>query len=223
MKDRPSSAAVRTLAGKQVYAIAAAGLLLGLVGGYALRALHAPPAGRIATGSSPSVAMGRGHTPTLAEMKRMADKQAAPLIEKLKTNPNDGALLAQIGTIYHTTHQFATAASWYAKASQADPSNAVIRNKLAASLYRSGDTSAAVTQLNQALRFAPTDANSLFNLGFILWQGNHDSQGALNAWQRLLKFNPGLSADRKSTVQHLIAEVKANGAAMPAPEGGKLP
>ena len=38
-------------------------------------------------------------------------------------------------------------------------------------------------------------------------QGKQDGKGALAAWQRLLKSNPQLSADRKATVQKLMAEV----------------
>lgn len=216
MKDTPLPEVSRSLAATQVYVVSAVCLLLGLVAGYVLRAWHAPKTVHTAAVSSPAAAISTGHIATLAEMKRLADKQASPLIEKLKTDPNNSALLVQIGTIYHTTHQFTAAASWYTKAVQADPSNVAFRNKLAASLYRSGDSDGAIAQLNQALHYAPTDANSLFNLGLILWQGKHDAQGALNAWQRLLKFNPGLSPDRKSAVKHLMAEVKAGGTVQPA-------
>jgi hypothetical protein len=38
-------------------------------------------------------------------------------------------------------------------------------------------------------------------------KGKRDSQGALVAWQQLLKANPQLSADRKATVVKLMADV----------------
>ena len=38
-----------------------------------------------------------GHTPSLEEMKQMADKKAAPLLEKLKSDPNNSDLLIQAG------------------------------------------------------------------------------------------------------------------------------
>jgi len=38
-------------------------------------------------------------------------------------------------------------------------------------------------------------------------QGKRDNVGALAAWQRLLKSNPQLSADRKATVLKLMADV----------------
>jgi len=137
----------------------------------------------------------------------MANKQAAPLLERLKSDPNNSALLIQVGGIYHTTHQFKQAAEYYDKALQVDPKNVAIRTKLASSLFRMGDADGAIAQLNQALSYDPKDANALFDLGVVKLNGKRDSKGALAAWQRLLKSNPQLSADRKATVQKLMAAV----------------
>jgi cytochrome c-type biogenesis protein CcmH/NrfG len=145
--------------------------------------------------------------PSMGQMKQIADRQAAPLLEKLKSDPKNGLLLSQVGAIYHSDHQFNVAATYYEKAVLVDPKNVAMRSKLATSLYRTGDVDGAITQLNEALTYDPKDANSLFNLGMIKLNGKQDGQGALAAWQRLLNSNPQLSADRKATVQHLIADV----------------
>lgn len=156
---------------------------------------------------SPHAAMNGGRMPSLEQMKQMADTQAAPLLEKLKTDPANSTLLSQLGTIYHTTHQFKQAAEYYKKAVQADPKNIALRVKLASSLYRNGDPDEAIKQLNQALRYDPKDANALFDLGLIKLNGKQDGKGAMAAWQRLLKSNPQLTEDRKATVQKLMAAV----------------
>jgi cytochrome c-type biogenesis protein CcmH/NrfG len=78
-------------------------------------------------------------------------------------------------------------------------------------MYYNGDVDGAISQLQQALSYDPRDANSLFNLGMIEWQGKQDNKGALAAWQKLLKSNPQLSADRKATVQKLMADVQLQG------------
>lgn len=156
---------------------------------------------------SPHAAMNGSRMPSLEQLKQMADTQAAPLLEKLKTDPRNSVLLSQVGTIYHTTHQFKQAAGYYKKAVQADPKNVALRTKLASSLYRSGDSDEAIKQLNQALRDDPNDANCLFDLGLIKLNGKKDGRGALAAWQRLLKSNPQLSEERKATVQKLMAAV----------------
>jgi len=140
-------------------------------------------------------------------MRQMADKQAAPLLDKLKSDPNNTALLVQVGAIYHTTHQFKEATAYYNKAVEIDPKNVAFRTKLASSLYRSGDVDGAIAQLNQALGYDPKDANALFDLGMIRLQGKQDGKGAVAAWQQLLKSNPQLSQDRKDAVEKLMANV----------------
>jgi len=225
----PSSRAIR------VYAIAATCLFVGLAIGYVLRdpQIAASPVKPVslagqsvatagATTARPmfnpqalkplSVGHGTaadGKMPSLQQMKQMADKQAAPLLAKLKSDPKNSLLLSQVAGLYHADHQFKEAVDYYQKALQADPKNVAIRTRLATSLYRSGDADGAIAQLNQALVEDPKDANALFNLGMIKLQAKQDSKGALAAWQRLLQLNPQLSADRKATVQKLIVEVAA--------------
>lgn len=167
-----------------------------------------PPRSAGAVAASPHAgAMGGGRVPTMADMKLMADKQAAPLLDKLKADPNNSDLLMKAGAIYYTTHQFKQASVYYGKAVQAEPKNVPFRVKLATSLFSSGDADGAIAQLNQALTYDPKDANSLFDLGMIKLQGKQDGKGAVAAWQQLLKLNPQLSADRKATVQKLMADV----------------
>ena len=101
----------------------------------ALPQIVPPRTGGSRAQSPPGGAMGGRRMPTLEEMKQMADKQAAPLLEKLKSDPNNSAVLMQVGAIYFTTHQFKEAAAYYGKAVQIDPKNVAFRVKLASSLY----------------------------------------------------------------------------------------
>jgi cytochrome c-type biogenesis protein CcmH/NrfG len=198
----------------QVYAMAAVCLVVGLAIGYLFRGSQSPSAPVQETSRTQPSAMGgdmHGQMPTLDQMKQMADKKAAPLLEKLKSDPTNSDLLLQVGNIYEATHQFKEAAGYYDKALQVDPKNVNVRTQLASSLYYTGDVDGAISQLQKALEYEPKDANSLFNLGMIKWQGKQDSKGALAAWRELLKLNPQLSADRKATVQKLMADVQMHG------------
>jgi cytochrome c-type biogenesis protein CcmH/NrfG len=227
MEHEPTAAypANPSLQATHVYIMAVICLGMGLGIGYLLRGTHTPvAAARTAVVSRPPsaaviVPSGSGHTPTLDQMKQMADKQASPLLDKLKNNPNDTAVLVQVGALYHTSHQFKEAATYYAKAVQVDPKNVGLRTKLAASLYRAGDVDGATAQLDQALKYDPRDANSLFNLGMIRLQGKRDGKGALAAWQQLLKSNPQLAPERKAMVQKLMADVLTTLADQPARQG----
>ena len=190
------------------------------------------PMGQIPGGNQAQLAAGAGPTsphagamggkvPTLQDMKQMADTHAAPLLAKLKKDPNNTDLLDQVGAIYHATHQFKEAASYYIRAVQIDPKNVTLRTKLAISLYRSGDVDGAIAQLNQALSYDLKDANALFDLGMIRLQGKQDSKGALAAWRQLLKSNPHLSAERKAAVQKMIADAQATAGDQHAAEGAQ--
>jgi cytochrome c-type biogenesis protein CcmH/NrfG len=206
----------KALESKFVYAMAVIALMIGLPMGYLLAGSNSPaPASAAhpaARAGQPSVTAGQnagGQAPSLPDLKRAADRQAQPLLEKLKSDPNNSVLLGQIGAVYDSMHQFAEGAVYYNRAVKADPGNAVYHNKLAISLYSNGDADGAIEQLNQALAHDPSYPDALFNLGMIKLKAKQDGKGALAAWQQLLKSNPKLSADRKAIVQKQIAGVQA--------------
>lgn len=187
-------------------------LVTGLALGYFFRGSQSGPVQAAqktpVSGSGEAAGMQHG-TPTLEQMKHMADKQAEPLLAKLKNDPNNSALLNQVGTIYKATHQFKEAIEYFQKALQIDPKNIGARTDLASCLYYEGDVDAALTQLQQSLTYDAKDANSLFNLGLIRWKGKGDPKGAMEAWQQLLKTNPQITGQKKAEVDSLIAEARS--------------
>jgi len=200
---------------KQVYTMSVLCLVVGVAVGYLFKGSQsvAPvPVAKPATAQKPAEP---ARMPSLEDMKRMADTKAQPLIEKLKAEPNNTDLLVQIGNIYKVTHQFKDAITYYDRALKLAPKNVAIRTEMASCMYYTGDVDGAIGQLEQSLSDQPKDANSLFNLGMIRWQGKRDAAGALASWQKLLKSNPQLSADRKANVQRLIAEVEKHKNAQP--------
>ena len=197
----------------QVYVMAGICLVLGLALGYLFRESGSTPPPPAAAGgetfSHQNLAgAGTQSMPTLEQMKGMADKQAEPLLAKLKTDPTNATLLNQVGTIYRSTHQFDKAIEYYEKSLQAAPKNVAARTDLASCLFYEGNVEAALAQLKQSLEYDPKDANTLFNLGMIRWQGKQDAAGAMAAWQQLLKSNPTLAEQKRAEVKKLIAQVK---------------
>jgi len=191
----------------QVIVLAAVCLVVGLVGGYFLpvgKAANAAHSGAAGTLTSPHP------IPTMEQMKSLANANAAPLLEKLKTSPNDASLLAQLGSVYSSNHQFKQAAQYFDKSLRIDPKNIPNRVALASCLYYGGDVDSALAQLDQALKYDPKDINSLFDVGVMRWKGKKDAAGAIAAWQQLLKAHPDL--DRRPTVEKMIAEARASGA-----------
>jgi len=211
---RTAQGAETVLEPKRVYTLALLWLAAGLGIGYVLHGAGpatppAAPAAKAAMPASPHGNAGNGHMPTANELKQMADKKAAPLKEKLKSDPKNGELLAQVGAIYNSAHEYEDAAGYYSQSVQADPKNAALRIKLASSLFRSGDADGAIAQLNECLKFDPSNANALFDLGMIRLEGKQDAKGAAAAWRRLLKLNPDLSPERKAAVEKMLAQASA--------------
>lgn len=202
------SAKAHGLTPAHVYVMAGICLVIGIALGYLFRGSgrNQAPASEAAQDSTSMMAPAQ--MPSLDQMKKMADKQAQPLLAKLQNDPGNSDLLNQIGMIYKTTHQFEEAIGYYKKAVQANPKNNLARTDLASCLYYKGDVDGALAQLQQALTYNPKDANSLFNLGMIRWKGKGDSKGAVEAWDRLLKSNPQLDEQKKTQVQQLLTQAE---------------
>jgi len=147
-----------------------------------------------------------GTMPSLDDLKHTADMKAAPLLEKLKSDPKNAQLQNQIGLVYENAHQFKVAAGYFEKSLESDPKNVGVRADYASCLYYTGDVDGALAQLNQSLVYNPTHGGTLMNLGIIKWQAKKDADGAVAAWEKLLKYNPDFP--QKDLVQHMITQAK---------------
>ena len=61
--------------------------------------------------------------PSLDDLKRMADKQAEPLVTKLKADPKNVDLLFKTALTYKAAHQFKDAITYFQKALEIEPRN----------------------------------------------------------------------------------------------------
>ena len=193
----------------QTYMLATICLVIGLAIGYLLRGSASPaPAApeAVQQAQDPHAGMGQQRMPSLEEMKQMADKQAAPLLEKLKSDPNNADLLNQIGTMYRATHQFKSAIDYYQKSLDIDPKNVGARTDMASCLYYMGDVDGALAQLDKSLTYDPKHMGTLMNIGIIRWKGKNDVNGAVAVWQKALKLNP--DPQNKELIEHMITQAK---------------
>jgi len=157
--------------------------------------------------------------PTLDDLKFIADKKAAPLLEKLKSDPKNPQLENQIGLIYESAHQFKEASGYFEKSLQHDPKNIGVRADYASCLYYIGDADGALAQLNQSLAYDPKHAGTLMNIGIIKWKGKNDVEGAVAAWEKVLQYHPEFP--QKDLVQHMITQAKRTKTAKTVSEGQK--
>jgi cytochrome c-type biogenesis protein CcmH/NrfG len=205
----------------QAYIMAVLCLLVGCAVGYLLRgsvggsSAPAPAAagaeqqpGVPQQGMPPGAAggMGQQQAPTPQQMKAMADKQAEPLLAQLKSNPNDPALLSQIGNIYYDAQVFPVAIDYYQKCLAANPKNSQVRTDMATALFYSNDPEHAIEEFDHVLKEDPKNGNALFNRGIVKWQAKMDVKGAVADWELLLKENPNY--EQADKVKMYIAQAK---------------
>jgi cytochrome c-type biogenesis protein CcmH/NrfG len=209
----------------QAYTLAIVCLLMGIAGGWFIRGSQVPAsAAGIESASAPNsgtLPSGMAAQPTPEQMKKMADTQAAPLLDRLKSDPNNTELLANIGNIYYDAQQYPTAIDFYQRALKSQPSNAGVRTDMATAYWYMGNADGAIAEFNKALSYQPNNANTLFNLGIVKWQGKMDVKGAVASWQKLLETNPNY--ENKDKVQQLIAEAQKHASVKPGEKAPPLP
>lgn len=194
----------------QTYTLAIVCLVIGVAIGYLVRGSAAAPTAAaqptVTQAEAAPAGMGQQKMPTLEDMKRMADKQAGPLLDKLKSDPKDVQTLNKTALTYKSAHQFGEAITYFQKALAIDPKNVPIRTDMASCMYYTGDVDGAIAQLEKSLTYDPKHAGTLMNLGIIKWKGKDDVNGAITAWQTLLKADPNFP--QKDRIESLIAEAK---------------
>jgi tetratricopeptide (TPR) repeat protein len=200
----------------QAYIMAVISLLVGCAVGYLLRgsasSTPAPTqqAQQAPAGMGGGMGMGQQQMPTPEQLKRMADKQAAPLLEQLKSKPNDAALLAQIGNMYYDAQQFPSAIEYYSKSLANNPGDPNVRTDLGTSYFYSNQPDKAIAELDKVIKEHPDHANALFDRGIVKWQSKMDAKGAVEDWKQLLKTNPNWEGAEKVKMYIAQAEKHLN-------------
>jgi cytochrome c-type biogenesis protein CcmH/NrfG len=189
-------------------------LLVGVTVGYLLRGSTSsqPPASPAAVVQQQQpqkpLAMNGGvpqQPPSPEELKQMADKKVAPLLEQLNKNPKDADTLTKVGSFYFAAKQLDEATKYFERAAEARPTAAAYTN-LANTQYFAGAGEKAIASLNRALQIDPKYAAALFNLGMAKWQVQGDAEGAIACWEKLRKTN--LNEQQRAQVDKMIARAK---------------
>jgi cytochrome c-type biogenesis protein CcmH/NrfG len=209
MAETTGSGSFQRWTSTQAYIMAVLCLLVGGAVGYLLRGSggsSSAPAPVAAEQQAPPAGAEQQQMPSPEQMKAIADKQAQPLLDQLKTKPNDPALLAQIGNVYYDAHQFPAAVQYYQKVLAITPKNTSVRTDMATAMFYSNDIDGAIAEFDHALKDNPKDGNALFNRGICKWQGKMDVKGAMADWELLLKENP--KYEQADKVRMFIAQAK---------------
>jgi len=199
--------------GTQAYLLAVICLVVGVAIGYLVRGSEsASPTPQMASAGAPaeqgsSAPMGTSaQQPTPEQMKRMADKQAEPLLAQLKNSPNDPQLLYNLGNVYYDTGQYPDAIKYYEQSLSQNPKATDVRTDMAVAYFYTDNVDKALSEVDIVLKQDPKHANALFNQGMFLWKGRMDVAGAIASWKKLLVVSPNF--ERRTEVETYIAQAE---------------
>ncbi len=223
MTDTKNNSTTAQWTTMQAYVLAVVCLLVGIAGGWLFRGSQSPaqPATAEAASTTAPSPNSLDAQPTPDQLKKMADVQAAPLLEKLKSDAGNADLLASIGNIYYDAQQYPVAINYYEQALKLKADNAGVRTDMATAYWYTGNADTAIAEFNKALSYEPNKANALFNLGVVEWQGKMDVAKAVATWQKLLQTNPNYEA--KDKVEQLIAQAQKHSNLKPGSKAKALP
>ena len=189
----------------QTYTMAVICLVLGVAVGYLVRSPKLATSVPAMTTPRPAAAASGKEMPSATDMKRMAEKQAAPLLAELQNHPKDPELLAKIGRAYMAAQQYQDAKPYYEQsiAVKATPETL---NELSFVYYSTGAVDQAIETLHSALKMDPKNPKFLYNLGMFEWHGKSDPKAAIAAWQTFVKDNP--KDPKRVQVEQMIAQAK---------------
>jgi cytochrome c-type biogenesis protein CcmH/NrfG len=206
--SHPQTAERGSWTGTQAYILAVFCLVLGVALGYLFRG-SASPASETTVASRANDSAASPSTQaqvTPAQQKEMLNQSVAPLLETLKTNPDDVDTIVKVGNLYYDGQQYQEAVKYYRLAAKNQPKNADLLTDLGTSLWYTGDADGAIAEFQKALKYQPDHPGTLFNLGIVRWQGKSDPKGAVEAWEELLQKNPNYP--QKQQLQEYIEKAK---------------
>ena len=197
----------------QAYLLAAFCLVLGVALGYLFRGSASPTttvsaSAPVEDSSTPNQLQAPQITPE--QQKAMVDEAVAPLLAGLKQNPDDFDAVVKVANLYYDGQQYSDAVKFYERALKIQPQNADVITDLGTSFWYAGDADKAIAEFQTALKYQPGRPSTLFNLGIVRWQGKKDPNGAVQAWEELLRKNPNFPD--KQRVQEFIERAKQHAA-----------
>ena len=157
----------------------------------------------------PMTGQPEGAAPSLSAQEQAALRS---LIQRTQADPKDLEAWTQLGHIYFDNGQHAMAIDAYEQALSLDSGRPDVWTDLGVMYRRAGDPSKAVSSFERAIAIDPGHRIALFNKGVVLMHDLRDTQGALAAWETLVRIDPEAKTPSGQSVKELIEELKKGSA-----------
>lgn len=166
-----------------------AGVLFGLIAGWIIGSQQAstrpaPPSAQPQTTAQAPASGGSTRAAVLDEAQVNALKSVA------QREPQNAAPRVQLGNLYFDAERYDDAIKWYVDAEKLAPKDADLSTDLGVCYYYVNQPDKALEQFDKSLKIDPKHAKTLLNMGIVKAFGKQDLQGAIDAWQQVLKVAP---------------------------------
>jgi tetratricopeptide (TPR) repeat protein len=169
---------------------ALAGVAFGLIAGWVIGTQQATPRAPVAApaqaGPSPPAAESAGAT----RAALLDEAQVTALKSVAAREPSNAQPRAQLGNLYFDAERYAEAIQWYSEAVTLAPNDVNISTDLGVCYYYTNQPDKALAQFEHSLTLDPNHAKTLLNVGIVRAFGKQDLDGAVQAWQQVMKLSP---------------------------------
>ena len=174
-----------------MFIVALIALVVGFLGGVFYSALQSSPPGRVQTASGPPQQQQQQQQGGLTSEQA---KNILSLEQEVAVNPTNGNAWTQLGNVYFDTGNVPKAIRAYEKSIELSPNNPNVLTDLGVMYRRNGQPDKALEAFDKAIAVSPVHEQSRFNKGIVLRYDLNDRDGAVKAWEELLKVNPNATA-----------------------------
>jgi cytochrome c-type biogenesis protein CcmH/NrfG len=177
-------------------------LVIGFLGGIVYSALQSSPTGSVQTASTP--------TQQPQQQPGLTSEQASSILsleQEVAANPANAEAWTQLGHVYFDTNNVTKAIKAYEKSLELNPNDPNVLTDLGVMYRRGGQPEKALAAFDQAISIAPNHEQSRFNKGVVLRYDMNDRDGAIKAWEELLKINPNALAPNGQPVSEAIKQL----------------
>ena len=133
----------------------------------------------------------QAQTPPVPEVSPINATRAAELRAAAESAPEDVQVRVDLGNLYFDARRFQEAIPWFEAALTLRPEEVDVSTDLAVAYYYMDDTDRALSQFARSLEVSPTHAKTILNLGIVRAFGKQDLEGAIEAWEEVLRVAPG--------------------------------
>jgi cytochrome c-type biogenesis protein CcmH/NrfG len=147
-----------------------------------------------------------------AQEQRLTEDQAKRILaleKEVTANPSSAEAWSQLGNLYFDTDNYESAIKAYEKSLALNPNNANVQTDLGVMYRRNGHPEEAVKAFDKAIEIDPTHEVSRFNKGIVMLHDLNDQEGAIAAWEGLVKINPAAMTPSGQPLSEMLKRFKS--------------